>query len=263
MDILRCPVVDDCLRPGGHSLGRHTVASWYSSEPSPHYVPEPWSGHLSAAPILFISSNPGGGKKGAGVNTDGTTNLWSDDNLVAAFDSTFDPGQIPGIEHATHIVDVRGNRSRAIRYLSWLWYTSRDLLERDPVPGHDYAATEVVHCGTAGEAGVEQAFATCTTRYFERVVSASPAVVIICTGAWAARAFAERYSITFSGKAWGPGRLAGRHRLVIEVPHPNRRGARWSIAANAGHERLMQARGLLRSLIDVDRTLKELKSHRS
>jgi len=194
-----------------------------------------------------MSSNPGGGAKGAGVNTDGTTNLWSDESLIAAFDSAFDPGQIPGIEGATHLIDSKGNRSRAIRYLSWLWYTSRDLLERDPVPGNDYAATEVVHCGTSGEAGVEEAFQTCTTRYFERVVSASPAVVIICTGAWAARAFAERYSLVFSQKAWGPGLLAGRHRLVIEVPHPNRRGARWSIAANAGDERLRQARDLLRS----------------
>ncbi len=72
VDILRCPVVEDCLQSGGDELGCRRVASRYSTQLSPHYVPEPWSGHLARAPILFMSSNPGGGKHGEGVNVDGT-----------------------------------------------------------------------------------------------------------------------------------------------------------------------------------------------
>jgi uracil-DNA glycosylase len=247
VDVLRCPVLEDCLQPGGERLGCHRVATWYSSARSEHYVPEPWSGHLAAASILFMSSNPGGGKHGEGVNTDGTTNLWSDERLIAAFDSAFEPGQIPGIADATHLVDATGNRTRAIRYLSWLWYTSKDLLQRDPVPGRDYAATEVVHCGTAGEAGVAEAFATCTARYFRRLVAASSAMVIICTGDWAMRAFAEQFNISFVDRAWGPRDLGGRSRLILQVPHPNRRGTRWSLLANVGEKRLEQARELLKA----------------
>jgi len=55
--------------------------------------------------------------------------------------------------------------------------------------GIDYAASEVVHCGNASEGGVADAFGTCTGRYFKRLIAASPAAVIVCTGAWAARAF--------------------------------------------------------------------------
>lgn len=248
VDILRCPVVEDCLQPGGAELGCHRVATWYSTQHSAHYVPEPWSGHLARAPILFISSNPGGGKQGEGVNVDGTTDLWTDQSLLGAFDSAFDPAQVPGIVQATHLVDIKGNRSRAIRYLSWLWYTSKDLLERDPVPGIDYAATEVVHCGSAGEAGVAEAFATCTARYFKRSLEASPAIVIICTGAWAARAFVEQFGVSLLDGAWGPGDLAGIDRLLLQVPHPNRRGSRWSLAVNVGDQRLRQARDMLHSV---------------
>ena len=238
-------MLEACLSPGGDKLGCHRVATWYSTEHSPHYVPEPWSGHLSIAPILFISSNPGGGKQGEGVNPNGTTNLWSDDDLVRAFDSAFEPGQRPGVVDSTHIVDIRGSRTRAIRYLSWVWYTSRDLLAVDPRPGIDYALTEVVHCGTAGEAGVAEAYGTCSNRYFRRLLKESPASVIICTGAWAAEAFTEYFGTRFVDSGWGPGTLADSERVVLQVPHPNRRGTKWSLAANVGDEHLQAARRLL------------------
>jgi hypothetical protein len=57
-----------------------------------------------------------------------------------------------------------------------------DLLGRAPVPGQDYALTEVVHCGSGVERGVDEALETCSSRYLKRVISLSPAKLLVLVG---------------------------------------------------------------------------------
>jgi hypothetical protein len=50
------------------------------------------------------------------------------------------------------------------------------------VPGQDYALTEVVHCGSGVERGVDEALETCSSRYLKRVISLSPAKLLVLVG---------------------------------------------------------------------------------
>lgn len=58
-EIAHCPIVEECKTDphGGHPCTA-IVMSQASEFLANHQVPEPWSGHLEIAPILFLSSNP-------------------------------------------------------------------------------------------------------------------------------------------------------------------------------------------------------------
>ena len=76
-----------------------------------HQLPEPWAGHLSEAPILFVSSNPS--IRGqfaldglAAPTRDGITWNDSDEEIIDRFENAFD----------NHIVDERPLERREARY---------------------------------------------------------------------------------------------------------------------------------------------------
>lgn len=231
IDIVRCPEVGLCHAAGGNRRKCHTVATWYKEQRGVRYVPEPWSGHITTAPVLFVSSNPGGEPKpGAPVEAKRwQTSAWKDDPLVKSFDSAFEPGQRPGIVDATHQQDALGNPPRrAVRYWSWAWYATRELLEgANPEPGRHYAMTEAVHCGTGGEAGVESALWVCAGQYLDRTLRVAGARVVVCVGRQARRAVGATLEIDLTAGGWGPGRLAGKRRVVLAVPHPS--WSTWSL----------------------------------
>ena len=115
-----------------------------------HQLPEPWMGHIDKAPILFYSSNPAIIDTGNQPNT-----YWSrlDDRQQADsirrqdHDNAFDPdGWITG---GTHMGD-----SIYVPYWGWCKDRAKELLQRDVVPGVDYALTEIVHCKSTMGAGL-------------------------------------------------------------------------------------------------------------
>lgn len=111
------------------------------------------------------------------------------------------------------------------------------------MPGQDYALTEVVHCGTQHEAGIADAFATCSSRYFNRTIAASPAQVVICVGAWATEAFRLNLEIDMAkDRLWGPAELLGRVRYVLSVPHPGAFGRPKSLEPSVGADGLSRLR---------------------
>ncbi len=222
-EIIRCPVVDQCLASNAEELPCHRVVSWQGQSPGGlRYVPEPWSGHLDRAPILFVSSNPGGDVEGAAISDASYTSTWKTDEIVSCCDDAFESWRKPGIIDGIYLSDKFGARgAKSIRYWLWARARARELLRgRQPVPGLDYAMTEVVHCGTQHEAGVADAFATCTDRYFERTLRAASAVVVVCVGTWAKAGFKRTLDIDLPEHIWGPGDVAGRQRMVLAVPHP-------------------------------------------
>lgn len=244
-EITRCPIVAAALR--GEETPCHEVISWLGFRTGPRYMPEAWTGHLTAAPILFISSNPGAGDFQEPVQPDeALTSESSQEDIFRSMDSAFDDGQVPGIIDGTRIVNSRGRPYEGhVRYWIWNKRIARELLGRDPVPGKDYALTEVVHCGSKGEFGVWKALETCSGLYLKHVLELSPAKVLIVAGDKALWAFDHELGVTVQGHVWGPGKLLGQTRWVLAVPHPNRRGPLWGLDPYIEEEIRVQIRGLL------------------
>src|SRR3954451_15439199 len=60
-----------CLKGAPHPCERVVLDQWPADVteskrlyrwPFQHLLPEPWTGHLEQAPLLFLASNPGGGE---------------------------------------------------------------------------------------------------------------------------------------------------------------------------------------------------------
>ena len=168
-------------------------------------APEPWSGHIETAPILFIGSNPSIGERDRFP-----TASWNGSDVVGYFQRRFD--QVGGC--------VSSGEFNKVRYWTAVRARAKEIIKRDPIPGKDFALTEVVHCKSKGETGVEDALLFCTARWLGRVMSQSGASIIVLLGRHARKC----------AESWGrdPHRpvhfgvpIAGHSRAVVILPHPN------------------------------------------
>jgi hypothetical protein len=244
-EITKCPIVAAALR--GEETPCHDVISWLGFSAGPRYMPEAWTGHLTEAPILFISSNPGADDFQEPVLPDeALTSESPQEEIFRSMDGAFDQGQIPGIIEGTRLVNSRGRPYEGhVRYWIWNKRIARELLGREPVPGRDYALTEVVHCGSKGEFGVWNALETCAQRYLKRVLHLSPATVLVVAGDKALWAFEHELGVTVEGHVWGPSELLGQKRWVLSLPHPNRRGSLWGLDPYFDEKTRVKIRGFL------------------
>jgi hypothetical protein len=249
VDILRCEVLAATLR--GDATPCRLVVSWQGALPGPRYLPEPWTGHLGIAPILFVSSNPSSGERDEPVDQAGwNTSESADDELIRGTDGAFDDEQRPGIVSGVYLVDRFGKHAgRPVPFWRWNRRIAGELIGREPVPGRDYALTEVVHCGSRGEFGVVEAAPTCASRYLKRLLTASPARVVIVTGDKALGAFENETGVKLQDRCWGPDELLGATRYVIALPHPNRRGSLWGLDPHLGLARANAVRNFIREAV--------------
>lgn len=220
LEIARCPVALGCLE--GIASPCSAVVGTQGSNQSDFHIPEPWSGHIVGAPLLFLSSNPSIGRptEAYPIGEDYPLLDWGDEDTISFFQERFDGYWIR-----------EGNKSRqadgtypprgtafwsAVRNRAW------EILGREPRPGIDYALSEVVHCKSASEAGVWPALATCSGLYLKRVIEAAGAPVVVVLGKTAA--YAVRNEFGLGSSLWeGPVEIAERPRMFAFLPHPNAR----------------------------------------
>jgi hypothetical protein len=255
-DIVRCAELESVL--DGRASPCREVARWQGMDRSARwYVPEPWAGRLGTARILFASSNPSAGEREEPYDPRRhMSRRDSDEDLIDAADGAFTDRRFPGIARGCHSRARDGRvTERPVMFWQWALRTAKELLGRDPVPGDDYALTEVVHCGSRGEEGVRAALGTCSARYLHRVMTASPARVVIVVGARARGAFEGQLRRHLNGQAlplgsrgWAwHGDLLGRTRYVLTLPHPNARAPSHGLAATLGPDLASEVRAFLRT----------------
>lgn len=223
-DITHCPHVQS-VWSGDVSHPCREVVGTQPADPDQFQVPEPWAGHLHAAPLLLVSSNPS-------ISEDEPYPVWADsaEHRTRFFDERFGDGPTQvrdGIRHPLKQPRPDGRQhSNPVAF----WRDCRDnvnfLLDRDPIAGDDYAMTEVVRCKSRSEKGVKRATDTCVEQWFERTLALSPAAVVIAVGSVATAAIADHTGIALP--LWQPTRvtLGGRPRLTVSVRHPNFHGPR-------------------------------------
>lgn len=106
-----------------------------------------------------------------------------------------------------------------------------ELLGDSVVPGETYALTEVVQRNSKSEAegAAREALKECMPRYFDAILAVSAARVVVAVGEVAAEAFRLR-GFDPAQTVAGPVELAARERLIVFMPHPNKRGGSKSLA---------------------------------
>jgi hypothetical protein len=225
LKIVRCAVAQSLVGKTGISHGcsavvaEQKVSSWENFQ-----VPEPWSGHLGTARILFLSSNP---------SISGTeaypTGRRGDAELVNFFDGRFDGYWVKDGKFARNDETARQATGKAYGDSAPFWANIKNRAEElipRAVPGKDYALSEVVHCKSIMAAGVDAAIATCGSNYLGDVLASSGAKVLVLVGKKALRYWNSLPSqmgmpyVPEKGSS-GPHEVAGRQRYCIYLPAPS------------------------------------------
>ncbi|MEV0288823.1 hypothetical protein AB0H36_32290 [Kribbella sp. NPDC050820] len=188
-------------------------------------VPEPWAGHIGLAPLLFVSSNPS-------ISEAEPYPTWADDRerRITFFEERFGdgPGQVKDGVYFPLATQYKGSwhSPRAVQFWNACKRNAELLFQRAVRPGVDYAMTEVVHCKSHSEKGVQHARQRCSNRWLRAILEVSPATVVVVLGEHARVAICEHTSGDLA--YWTATRVAvaGRDRVVAVARHPNFHGPR-------------------------------------
>jgi hypothetical protein len=197
----------------------------------PLFTPTPWCGHIAKVPLLFISSNPS-------VDPDefSPTALWPDIKTIDFFENRFSADRCwtkGKTKYLLKSIDKESKKySSSQKYwsemLGWAKDAYSTIGKHDFQPGIDYALTEIVHCGSKKNRGVNAVKQTCTNNYMELVLKLSKASVLVIVGKIANAMFEELFHSGLTGpmsKAQNSCKIAelnigGLERLAVALPAP-------------------------------------------
>lgn len=235
-EIAHCPIAK-AIRSGDSpkSVPCHEIVSLQAG--SSFQLPEPWSGAIDIAPLLFISSNPS-------IDEDERypDEAWDDQTLLMFFNNRFEADA----GWAKNLRASRRNGSWSPRPVAF-WCHARaradEILQkgRNAVkPGIDFALTEVVHCKSLDEVGVSEARNCCSDLYLERIISVAAARVLIVYGKHAEEAIRRRFGSAMIPQEHGLSlvSIGDNPRMLVFLPHPNRPGPKKTLEANIGDDGL-------------------------
>ena len=250
-EIVHCPIVQQWFTDHNSNNPCALVISSQRAQSPEHFqVPEPWSGDVEHAPILFLSSNPTIDESG---REEYPRWAWSEEWIADFFFHRFGGGRKQWIdEDGIRSLQRDGSWGKAVRFWTEVRSRARELLERDVRPGVDYALTEVVHCKSRREMGVPEALPECARRYLQRVVKLSGARVLVTLGKRAKVAVQQGFSRSIPPASeevvFGPIPIGEHQRYIVFLPHPNAHMKR-TFEASVGREKLQILRAFLRSQI--------------
>ncbi|MCU0542433.1 MAG: uracil-DNA glycosylase family protein [Oscillatoriaceae cyanobacterium Prado104] len=221
-EIANCHYARQCLENSGtENPCRKIVEHQSEIGITKFHVPEPWSGKIEDAPILFLSSNPSIGCDEVYPNWD-----WSSTEVHDYFNNRFGGGNKNWILGGTRSLQIDGTYGRSTQFWAAVRKRSIELLQREVTPGLDYALTEIVHCKSRDEIGVEQAQEQCVQAYLRKILELAKARVIVVLGVRAKRVIQREFGIPTERLLSEPIEIGGHQRLFTFLPHPNARGDR-------------------------------------
>lgn len=205
LEIARCDEIEKVLRK---DIPCAKIIKSQSNYKTAYFqVPEPWSGPLNKAPILFIGSNPSISK-----NSKCPTRNDNDKYIYDFF--------------TKRLIDKNSNR-----YWCAVSGMVEELLPKKKIQQDKnkyYALTEVVHCKSKKEKGVRKARSICSKLYLLDIIKASNAKVIVSLGKHAEKAINDLFDLSAEGGEiysipCGKGRREKHKLYVVFLAHPNAR----------------------------------------
>lgn len=262
-EIASCNEVQSALNDSSHPC--NGVVSWQSKQWVPTITtiansnmhrPEAWTGDITRAPIIFLSSNPSFNKDENYPSWD--TSKWSIEAIIDFALNRFSKQQFRmygateygSIKNFDRTVEHGGALSKSrVRYWSWVRQLVSHILEKpeDQVSAiNDYVMTEIVHCKSTYEEGVISARKKCKDKYLERILALSPAKLIFVVGKNAALDMASIFPGQFP-KDWAEINGGFWPKTVKEFPGILKRGL-WGIDAQAKHSVQIEIGGKARTV---------------
>ncbi len=202
LSVTQCPELSRAKRDGSHPCAKIVGVQ----QGDLRHLPEPWSGHIDAAPILFLSSNPS-----IDAKEDFPTASWDSGDIADYFNRRFEP-------RAGYVTD---KQYRGVRFWSSVRVRAGEILGRAAVPGRDFALTELVHCKSKNEIGVSDALPLCSRHWLSPVIEHSAAQVVVLLGSRARDVCVRLWELDGSKSAHFGVELGGIERAVVIIPHPN------------------------------------------
>jgi hypothetical protein len=243
LEISRCPIAERILGSDHHEHPcRKIVESQGVLKIEDFQVPEPWSGWIETAPLIFLSSNPS--ISATELYPEGT---WTDEMISDFFQNRFANGEKEWIRDGKFSLQKDGSYSSAVRFWASIRKRAEELFLRQVTPGMDYALTEVVHCKSREEIGVKEAMNFCAERYLGRILEETNAPIITVLGGPAKEIIQEIYGLPKSDNPVETITIADYDRHIVYLPHPNA-WKKKTFSNVLSHEELGKLRKLLRSL---------------
>jgi hypothetical protein len=217
--VSRCPNVRICLQPGAAHHPCHEIVNSQEQEfgvtsYDNFQVPEPWTGEIDRAPILFILSNPSIGKDNEAFGSSSDEEIWDSHYYV------FGGGKKQYTKDGKYTTGPTGERNLVPTWAGVRKRAEELIPDREVTPGIDYALTEIVHCKSKSEkTGVTRALPTCTKLHFESIMNVAAARVIVALGK-AREHVRSLYKISDSPGIAAEITIGGRPRLVAFLGHP-------------------------------------------
>lgn len=160
------------------------VSSQKSLGMTDFFPPEPWSGHLDKAEILFLSSNPSISKTELYPVRSWSRNAVKD-FFINRFDTTRKWTLIKPTGGQYYLLQDDKYGSRWVYYWAIVRNLAAEILEcdiRKVTPGESYAISEVVHCKSKRQFGVKEARIECARKYLKHILDCSQAKTIVSIG---------------------------------------------------------------------------------
>lgn len=155
-------------------------------------LPEPWNGDISNAEVLFVSSNPSINQ----VNERYPNAAWSNEEIKDFFTNRFSESYYQkSVPFWTKIK----------KYASWIL----DIPQDDPSLPNKICITEVVHCKSKNECGVQEACTLCAEKWLSKVMDEFCGNKVVLMGAFAQK----------MGNKYIPNGI-----IPLKMPHTNARG---------------------------------------
>lgn len=268
LDISSCTEVSSAFASEGHPC--HKVATWQKgrvpgtaelTSPSGSRIqrPEPWTGNLRKAPIIFLASNPSFDEKEfypdwSGDWTEQDIIQFGSERFLASPTRPFGATDGPSLKDQDRTYLRNGKLSRAVAHWRRVRALAALFLEKSmsEVSAHDdYVMTELVHCKSWNEVGVPQALSHCTQLWMERVFSLSPANLIVVLGSKPAKMLCQAYPQipenwgVFDGRGQWP-------KSWIDLQVRKTRGS-WGVQQQQAHTTKLMLGGRMRTLVWLPR----------
>ena len=216
-EIIFCPNIDQYYNKI-HNPCYDIIDAQHEQNKNEFQIPEPFSGEIDKANILVISSNPA-------IDTGKTEKypnyLWEESEILEFFYKRFQNYIKDGIRFRTK----DGNYSNAVRFWAGIKARVNEIYKMKnlkPVPGKDYCLTEIVHCKSTMDEGVDKA-EKCCSKHFTNIVKLSPASIFIIVGKHAEKLFCNQYNITkYDDKnIYSPVLIENKKRLLLFILAPS------------------------------------------